>query len=54
MSKYVANTEDLQKAIALLGHIDGKLDALSKRITAAYYQLDGQKSSDSSILNLRW
>ena len=44
MSKYVANTEELQKAIALLTHIDGKLNDLSKRITAAYYQLDGQKS----------
>lgn len=47
MSKYVTDTEELRKAIALLGYVDGKLENLSKRITATYYQLESQKSSEA-------
>ena len=42
MSKYVADTEELRKAIALLGYVDGKLENLSKRITTVYNQLNEQ------------
>ncbi len=42
MSRYLLEVEEIQKAIALLGYIDGKLDTLSKRITKAYHRLDTQ------------
>lgn len=65
MSKYVTDTEELRKAIALLGYVDGKLENLSKRITATYYQLESQKSSEAdkarseikaqgSLYDLQW
>lgn len=45
MSKYTLEVEELQKAVALLTHVDSKLDVLSKRITAAYHRLDNQQGS---------
>lgn len=46
MSKYVTDTEELRKAIALLGYVDGKLENLSKRITTVYNQLNEQQGKD--------
>lgn len=45
MSRYILEVEEMQKAIALLGYVDGKLDTLSKRITAAYHRLDTQQGT---------
>lgn len=44
MSKYVLEVEELQRAMALLGYVDQKLNQLSGRITNAYNRLNGQQS----------
>lgn len=45
MSKYNAEVEELQQAVASLREVDGNLNSLSARITGAYHKLDNLQGS---------